>query len=275
MKIAFCADLHFGSVPDGLSDELRALIDAQKPDVVVIGGDLTLRARHREFEQAKAWLSAFRTQTLVLPGNHDLPYFNLIQRFRRPFHRFHKATGGSPLMPVVEGHGGLVLGFNTARSWQPHLRWQEGTARRRDIEAASSLLSAAGPNSFKAVVAHHPLMPVPGLPRARPVRHAERAIEVFAACGVELVMIGHIHKSYLVESEIAGRTILVVGAPTALSTRRRGEANGFWMIEVRERVLACTLWLRDETSFHAARTTTFPRHKLLKPAIEERPEPVR
>ena len=190
MKIALAADLHFGSVPEGLAGELRTVIDAQAPDVVVIAGDLTLRARHREFEQAKAWLSSFEAPTLVLPGNHDLPYFNLVQRFHNPFHRYSRAAGGAELMPVIECPDGIVLGFNTTRPWQPHFRWQEGTARLRDIETAKVALSSAPAGRFKAVAAHHPLMKVPDFPRAEPVRRAKLALSAFAECGVDLIMSG-------------------------------------------------------------------------------------
>ena len=258
MKIALAADLHFGSVPEGLADELRTLIDAQKPDVVVIAGDLTLRARRREFEQARVWLSSFEAPTLVLPGNHDLPYFNLVQRFRNPFHRYHHAANGAGLMPLVEREDGMVLGFNTTRPWQPHLRWQEGTARLRDIEAAKVALSSAPLGQFKAVAAHHPLMKVPGLPRAEPVRRAKLALSAFAEMGVDLVMSGHIHQSYAVETEVGGRPMLAVGAPTALSSRKRGESNGFWIIEAGEGAMDCTLWLRDVISFKPVPVRSFP-----------------
>jgi 3',5'-cyclic AMP phosphodiesterase CpdA len=261
MKIALAADLHFGSVPEGLAEELRTLIDAQKPDVVVIAGDLTLRARRREFEQARVWLSSFDAPTLVLPGNHDLPYFNLVQRFRKPFHRYRHAANGTGLMPVIERADGMVLGFNTTRSWQPHLRWQEGTARLRDIEAAKVALSSAPADRFKAVAAHHPLMKVPGLPRAEPVRRAKLALSAFAESGVDLVMSGHIHQSYAVETEVGGWPMLAVGAPTALSSRKRGEANGFWMIEAGEGGIDCTLWLRDEVSFQPTPVRSFPRKR--------------
>ena len=261
MKIALAADLHFGSVPEGLAEELRALIDGQKPDVVVIAGDLTLRARRREFEQAKVWLSAFEAPTLVLPGNHDLPYFNLVQRFRNPFHRYRHAANGTGLMPVIEREDGMVLGLNTTRSWQPHLRWQEGTARLRDIEAAKAVLSSAPANRFKAVAAHHPLMNVPGLPRAEPVRRAKLALSTFAECGVDLVMSGHIHQSYAIEAEVEGGLMLAVGAPTALSSRKRGEPNGFWMIEAGEATIDCMLWLRSEVSFQPGPPRSFPRKR--------------
>jgi 3',5'-cyclic AMP phosphodiesterase CpdA len=259
MKIALAADLHFGSVPEGLAEELRVVIEAQKPSVVVIAGDLTLRARRREFEQARVWLSSFEAPTLVLPGNHDLPYFNLVQRFRDPFHRYHHAANGAGLMPLIEREDGMVLGFNTTRSWQPHFRWQEGTARLRDIEAARVALSSAPVDQFKAVAAHHPLMRVPGFPRAEPARRANLALSAFAESGVDVVMSGHIHQSYAVETEVGGWPMLAVGAPTALSNRKRGEANGFWIIEAGEGAIDCILWLRGEVSFQPAPALSFPR----------------
>jgi 3',5'-cyclic AMP phosphodiesterase CpdA len=259
MKIALAADLHFGSVPEGLAEELRALVDGQKPDVVVIAGDLTLRARRREFEQARIWLSAFEAPTLVLPGNHDLPYFNLVQRFHNPFHRYRHAANGAGLMPMIERGDGIVLGFNTTRSCQPHLRWQEGSARLRDIEAAKMALSSAPADRFKAVAAHHPLLKVPGFPRAEPARRAKLALSAFAECGVDLVMSGHLHQSYAIEAEVEGWPMLAVGAPTALSSRKRGEANGFWMIEAGEATINCTLWLRSEVTFKPGPSRSFPR----------------
>jgi 3',5'-cyclic AMP phosphodiesterase CpdA len=261
MKIALAADLHFGSVPEGLADELLAAIEGQSPDVVVIAGDLTLRARTKEFAQAKAWLSSLRAPALVLPGNHDLPYWNLIQRFRNPFHRYRLAAAGVSLMPVIERQDGIVLGFNTTRPWQPHLRWQEGAARNRDIEAATSALCKAPSDRFKAVAAHHPFLRVPNFPRARPARRATSALKAFAKCGVNLIMSGHIHQSYAIEAGVEGHPMVAVGAPTALSNRLRGEANGFWMIDAGEVGIACTLWLRDGSRFHRTHQKSFRRHR--------------
>jgi 3',5'-cyclic AMP phosphodiesterase CpdA len=259
MKIALAADLHFGSVPHGLAAELGDAMASEAPDVIVIAGDLTLRARKREFEEASAWLSSLKAPTLVLPGNHDLPYFNLVQRFRNPFHRYRAAANSANLMPEFECGAGMVLGFNTARPWQPHLRWQEGGARLRDIDAAKAALCTAPAGRFKAVAAHHPLARVPGFPRAEPVRRSAPALKAFADCGVELIMSGHIHQSYAVESEAEGRRMLMVGAPTALSSRLRGEANGFWIIHVSDTAIECCLWLRADLRFGPASKKTFSR----------------
>jgi len=259
MRIALCADLHFGSVPMGLEESLRDAMGAEHPDVIVVAGDLTLRARRREFEAAKAWLAALETPALVLPGNHDLPYFNLLQRFADPYHRFHQASATPHLMPVFEGGGGAVLGFNTTRSWQPHLRWQEGAARRRDIAAAEAELAAMPAGIFKAVAAHHPFLRVPDEPRARPVRRAGEALRAFARSGVALLMSGHTHRSFAFETEVHGQKIVALGAPTALSSRMRGEANGFWIVEADAAAIVCRLWLRQETRFAPSATKSFAR----------------
>ncbi len=259
MRIALAADLHFGSVPEGLPGGLRDAIALQEPDVIVIAGDLTLRARRREFEQAGIWLRSLSPLPLVIPGNHDLPYWNLIRRFADPFHRFQRVAGSATLMPLIERPAGAVLGFNTTRSWQPHLRWQEGVARRKDVEAAQRALGGISPGKFKAVAAHHPMLKIPGMLRAKPVRGARTALAAFARAGVDLLMSGHTHQSFAIEAEASGKTLVAVGAPTALSTRLRGEENGFWIIEVTDDAIICTLWLRGKAVFRPALTTAFKR----------------
>ncbi len=176
MKLALAADLHFGSVPDGLATGFDEAIEREAPDLVVIAGDLTLRARHSEFEDAKQWLASLTRPALVLPGNHDLHYWNLVQRFANPLGRYRQALNDETSMPTAEAAGGFVLGFNTTRSWQPHIRWQEGVARQRDVMAAQNILKAAPNARFKAVAAHHPFIRIPDRPRTRPVLGASQAL---------------------------------------------------------------------------------------------------
>jgi 3',5'-cyclic AMP phosphodiesterase CpdA len=257
MKILLAADLHFGSVPEGLAQDLAEAIEQEAPDVTVIAGDLTLAARHAEFERAGRWLRSLPPPVLVIPGNHDMPYWNLIKRFAYPFHRYKAAAGAETLMPVVRQGGGVVLGFNTTVSWQPHLRWQEGVARLRDILAAKDFLSSVPASDFKAVAAHHPFLKLPEMPRARPVRRASLAIRAFAESGVDLIMSGHTHLSFAVQREFEGQKIVAVGAPTALSTRMRGEANGFWIVEAEGGEIRCSLRLRRERRFEEATRKVF------------------
>ena len=117
-RIALLADLHFGSVPEGLAKQLHADLERLTPDLIVIAGDMTLRSRQREFEEAKVWLETLRAPLLLLPGNHDLPVWNLVERFTRPFARYWRSVG-HPLMPVFEDEQVVVVGLNTTASWQP------------------------------------------------------------------------------------------------------------------------------------------------------------
>jgi DNA repair exonuclease SbcCD nuclease subunit len=147
MKLALIADLHFGSVPRGLADELAAALARLAPDAILVAGDLTMRARAEEFAEARKWLNRLEAPLLVLPGNHDLPYFDLLERFADPFGRFKGAVEGG-LMPVISREDCFILGLNTAASAQPHFRWQEGVARKGDISAAQSLLVQAVEEAF-------------------------------------------------------------------------------------------------------------------------------
>ena len=239
-RIVLLADLHFGSVPSGLAELLHTAVAELAPDVIVIAGDLTLRSRRREFADVRAWLRTLPAPLMLLPGNHDLPVWNLIERFNSPFARYARATG-APLMPVFEDTCCFILGLNTTASWQPHWQWQEGIARRGDVLAAEKLLAAAPPEKVRVVATHHPLFSVKGLPRARPVRRGTKALDMLARRHVALLMHGHLHQQYAMTMEHAGQTILTIGAPTALSSRVRGEPNGFWLIEIDEAGFILTL----------------------------------
>lgn len=264
-RIALLADLHFGSVPSGLADALREELARSMPDVVVVAGDLTMRSRSREFAEVKAWLATVPAPLMLLPGNHDLPVWNIFERFTSPFARYAKATG-APLMPVFEDQASFVLGLNTTASWQPSLKWQEGTARRRDVIAADKLLAAAPPEKMRIVATHHPLFAVEGLPRAMPVRRFKQALDMLGRHNIDLLMHGHLHQQYVMPMRYAGRRFLSIGAPTALSSRVRGEPNGYWLIEVSPESFALTLHtLQSGGGFMAGTPKTFPRNAGVPP----------
>jgi 3',5'-cyclic AMP phosphodiesterase CpdA len=257
IRLALLSDLHFGSVAGDVAEALLDDLGAQRPDLVVVAGDLTMRARVREFRAFQAWAGQLRPPMLAIPGNHDIP-LEPVQRMTWPFARFCAALG-APTEPVHRSDGLLVIGFNTVSPWQPHHRWQEGRASRRQIQAAERMLRTAPPGVARMVAAHHPFARVPGMRRARPVRRAGAALAAFARNRVEVLMSGHTHQSFVQPLEHAGGSILAVGAPTALSDRQRGEANGYWLIDCRQAELDFRLRLREELDFREARAHRFPR----------------
>ena len=250
-RIALIADLHFGSVLPQLAKQLTHDLGCIEPDLIIIAGDLTMRSTRNEFADAKMWLQGLKAPLLVLPGNHDLPVWSLFERFTNPFARYSRASGAK-LMPVFEDGQSYILGLNTTASWQPSLRWQDGTVRRRDVAAARLLLAQAPPEKARIVATHHPLLPIEGFPRTRPVRRAARAVAMLAEQKVEMLLSGHVHQTYAAVLRPPGGPVIAVGAPTALSTRIRGEPNGFWMIEVLPDRYRLSLHSFDGATFAAA-----------------------
>ena len=92
MRLFHVSDLHFGREDAGAIAAFAALVRAERPDAVVCTGDLTMRARSREFAAAGAWLAGLGVPVTIEPGNHDLPYFNPFKRLLNPY----LATIGSP-----------------------------------------------------------------------------------------------------------------------------------------------------------------------------------
>ncbi len=233
--LAIISDLHFGTVPAGLTELLLEDISAQKPDAVIVAGDLTQRARRREFVEAAEFLRRLPGELLVLPGNHDIPTFRLLERVLRPFGRYRLHIGATGIQTCGLPDC-LVVGINTTARAQPHLKWQEGRLRRANARKACQLLQQAPPGSRRIIVTHHPLVPVADMRRAVPARRAKSAVRLFAEAGVELLVSGHTHLPFRfnvpIEAPNGGRQLVAIGTPSALSSRLRGEPNGYWLVSV-------------------------------------------
>jgi 3',5'-cyclic AMP phosphodiesterase CpdA len=247
-RLALLADLHFGTVPEGLEELLLEDLIAVAPDAVLIAGDLTMRATTAEFAAARSWLDRLPLTRLVVPGNHDIPHYNLVQRFFRPFSRFENTVPESERQPLnfPDCH---IIGLNTVAAWQPHLRWQEGRVRRRDVVRFASEIAATPPSRFRVVVTHHPFAKVPELERARPVRRAASMLDAFHETRVDLVLSGHIHRSFIMPVIDQRNCLITLGAPTALSSRRRGEENGYWLIDLDPECVRLCRRLREGARF--------------------------
>jgi 3',5'-cyclic AMP phosphodiesterase CpdA len=152
------------------------------------------------------------------------------------------------------------VGLNTTSTWQPHLRWQEGRVRRRDVASFASSLSDVPRDKYRIVVAHHPFAHVPEIARLRPVRRARSMLDAFSTMEVDLVLSGHVHQSYVLPVNHQGNDLLAIGAPTALSSRQRGEANGYWLIDLHEDKIVLTRRLREANIFVPEPPQTFPAH---------------
>ena len=256
------SDIHFGGPQaPNWAEAILAQIDAIKPTVVAISGDLTQRAREAQFRQARAFLDQIKAPLIVVPGNHDVPLWNVFDRFLSPLEKY-KRWITSDLNPAYEDDEIVVMGLDSTRSFTI----KGGTISSDDLRAVRQRLCRVSADKLKALVVHHPFVQPPGSEHEDTVGGVKRALKLFAECGVDMVLTGHLHESRVTLHDEAGRRILLVQAGTAASLRGRGGErlkNSFNLIEVSEQEIKVTHYIYSEaaSSFLPATTRTWP-HEL-------------
>jgi 3',5'-cyclic AMP phosphodiesterase CpdA len=258
--IAHLSDPHFGRIEPATVQALIATVTEARPDVVVVSGDLTQRAKEHEFQEARRFLDALPSPQIVVPGNHDVPLYNVLARALKPLRNYQRYIT-TDLEPFYSDDEIAIVGVNTARS----LTFKNGRINSRQVARSCTRLEACGENRTRIIVSHHPF----DLPETEElhglVGRAHMAMAGFARCRVDLILSGHLHFSHTSESapryKIPGHSALVIHAGTATSSRARGELNSFNILQVdRSSVsIQCLTWNRKRGSFFLSATTQFYR----------------
>jgi 3',5'-cyclic AMP phosphodiesterase CpdA len=234
--IVHLSDLHTGRLDPSVEAPLVAAVRSAAPDLVVLSGDLTQRATAAQFREARAILDALGAHVLVIPGNHDVPLWNVAARFLAPLARYHRYIT-TDLSPIFADEEMIVVGVNTARSFA----WGEGRISQRQVDDALARLAAAPPDATRIVVTHHPFDLPPSVREKRLLGRARMAMAQFATAGADLFLSGHLHLSHISHSaeryRIAGHSALIVQAGT-VSVRGRGEEPSFNILRLERRRLA-------------------------------------
>lgn len=248
--VVHLSDLHFGRADSAVAEVLAAEIKLRSPDMIAVSGDLTQRARTREFELARDFLKLLPFSKVVVPGNHDVPLDDVISRFRSPLEKYRRYITDD-LAPFYADDEVAVVGINTARS----LTWKNGRINRQQIEASCGRLGQYGAEVTRIIVTHHPF----DLPaNARPhhlVGRARMAMIAFAECKVDMFLSGHLHVSSITRTlgryQMPGHSALVIQAGTAISSRRRGEVNSWNLLRIERRHVSIErfIWSPEASSF--------------------------
>ncbi|MDO8909781.1 MAG: metallophosphoesterase [Pseudohongiella sp.] len=224
IRLLQISDTHFGTERPAVMDAIRALCQLQKPELVILSGDITQRARRAQFAAAREFTDQLDAPLLSVPGNHDLPLFNLFARLSNPYRNYRRYFGDE-LEPEFETDQVLVIGVNSTRPG----RHKNGELSDEQIERVARRLRQASSTQLRVVVQHHPVRAVEASDTENLMIGREKAIPAWVDAGMDLVLAGHIHLPYVLplyggQGE-DGRQAWTVQAGTAVSERVRGNIS--------------------------------------------------
>lgn len=227
-RLFHVSDVHFGREDRTAIAWFNDLVHKEQPDAVVMTGDLTTQARRREFAAGLAWLQGLGVPVTVEVGNHDLPYYNLYERFFRPYRRFLSVE--RMIEKPLELPGVRIVPMVTTARFQWRLNWSKGYVARAELAKTLALVRAAPSGTRVFVACHHPLIEPHTRMSAQTHRGAE-ALQALAQAGAAAVLTGHVHDPFDIAHEVGGHTIRLIGAGT-LSERTRETPPSFNEIRV-------------------------------------------
>lgn len=217
------SDIHFGLEDNRALDWVIQEISERQPDAMAITGDLTMRARHREFAAATQWIRALDLPVTVEVGNHDMPYFNPVERFFDPYKRFR---GMSELVErEIDLPGIAIVPLKTATRAQWRLNWSKGWVTDRALQQCLDAIDALPAGTQALVAAHHPLREV-GTKGTALTKNGGRALNELAKRPVLAVLSGHVHDAFDIIEQTENGPVRMIGAGT-LSQRTRSTPPSF------------------------------------------------
>lgn len=264
-----CSDLHFGrAFQPHVAERLLHKVEALNPGAVIVSGDLTMRARAHQFHEAREYLKQIRRPMLLIPGNHDVPLYDLVARFTKPFGNYTKYTADLSQNPIqLNGVG--IFGINSVNP----RRHQKGHFTHEHLHAVSRWLGDLPARSWRFVVTHQHFVVIPGYFRPGSIKNAERVLHELSQGGVHGILSGHMHFNYVGSTRDffphLRRPIALVHAGTATSGRLRGHesvrglshVNNFIFVEFTQDDFRVSPydWSDEDDDFVRAETTVYDR----------------
>ena len=252
------SDIHFGLEDNRAIDWVKRTIREQRPDAVAITGDLTMRARHREFAAATKWIKSLDAPVTVEVGNHDMPYFNLIERFFTPYKRFRGVEG--LIEREIDLPGLAIVPLKTAVRAQPRLNWSKGWVTDKALAKCLAAIDSLPAGTQALVTAHHPLREV-GTQGTALTKNGLKALTELAKRPVLAVLSGHVHDAFDIMEQTVDGQVRMIGAGT-LSQRVRSSPPSFNELTWDGEVLQVTVRNLEHVSTHDMQIEDVPENAI-------------
>ena len=227
IRLFHVSDVHFGRENRDAVAWFESLVHSERPDAVIMTGDLTMRAKSAEFDAGLAWLQRLGVPVTVEVGNHDLPLWNLFRRFLRPYHRYHKIE--RLIEKPLDLPGVAIVPLVTTVRFQLR-NWSKGYVSGHQLRKTLRLIDAVPKGRQIFIACHHPLIEA-DTQATSDTRHGTQAFEALARAGAAAVLTGHVHDPFDIVHQVSGHRLRMIGAGT-LSERTRAMPPSFNEIRV-------------------------------------------
>lgn len=267
LRLLQISDLHFGPhlIPQACEAMLR-LAPRLKPDVIVVTGDLTQRAKAGEFADARALLERLPdVPRVTIPGNHDVPLYRVWERLFAPYALYQQYIS-SQLDQILRLDDAMIIALN---STSPRRAIVNGRIHLDQLELCREAFRDAPSHVTRIVAAHHHFAPAPDYQKDQVMPRAKRAMDCFIELGVDLILGGHLHRSYIGNSldlypgPRLDKGIVIVQCGTTASRRGRArerEKNSLNLVCLDQHRLEIIhyLYFEQEEEFRAVSRHLFP-----------------
>ncbi len=245
--ILHISDLHFGKINSNVLNSLLTLINTQKVNCVVVTGDLTQRARSHQFLAALEFLKKVEAPVLSVPGNHDVPLYNLIQRFFSPFRKYNKYI--KPFSTSIYKDDDMIIaGITTNNIYSI----KEGKISKKGIQVLEEIFTKDAPQPIRIIACHHPVFKNTNNLNIKKLQ--DRALTL----NPHMILSGHDHQSSVEFIDLENKKFpLLVNAGTATSSRTRKEANSVNLIEINFPEFIIKNYIFEESKFELKNTEKF------------------
>lgn len=233
-RLFHVSDLHFGRADTDALTWFADIVHAERPDALIVTGDLTFRARSAEFAAAADWLAQFDVQITLEAGNHDLPYYNPFRRLFGPYSRYGRVE--RMIEDALDLTDVAVVPLRTTSRFQLRTNWSRGVVRGHNLEKTLVELAEVPPAKLAIIACHHPLTDIAELERPQRTHNGVEALHRLARGGARAVLSGHVHDPFDSVWSVAGPDVRLIGAGT-LSERVRTSPPSFNELRVEGRAL--------------------------------------